>query len=410
MVPPIDINPDVGRKMSDIETAEGISRREFLKAGVSLAAVASGLQMIAGCATTETPKEQIMASPATVKAKPVIYSQLSSNKIQPPREGCLVGLFRKPALTESPIFGKKFKEVATGSKSMDEFVEMFKKEGLHKGLEQSVNDNITYYERALGAKPFIFVLLDRLYSGFPTTQSIEVVKRGIVVYVHACLGSYFSLTPSFGLKEIVQRKYDNHIKEFAQGAAEFGREHGSFFFTTMEEGNGNWYDWGKSSNFIQAWRHIWQIFEDQGANQYATWVWEAYCPGDLPQRMVDNPESYYPGDRYVDWIGFNGFSVAGNRYADRSLYSLIHRTYKQMLKNHPQKPIMLSEFARTNGYDQPRWLIDAYGKIKSDFPAIKAAIYFDNTWTLTGDHTLSLKGLQALEEIFKDSYWIMATK
>jgi len=79
-----------------------------------------------------------------------------------------------------------------------------------------------------------------------------------------------------------------------------------------------------------------------------------------------------------------------------------------MLKNHPQKPIMLSAFARTNGYDQPRWLINAYGKIKSDFPAIKAAIYFDNTWTLTGDHTLNPKSLQTLKEIFKDPYWIMA--
>ena len=228
-----------------------------------------------------------------------------------------------------------------------------------------------------------------------------------MVYVHACLGSYFSQTPSFGLKEIVQGKYDNHIKEFAQGAAEFGKDHGSFFFTTMEEGNGNWYDWGKNSNFIGAWRHIWQIFEDQGANQYATWVWEAYSHWDLPPRMVDNPELYYPGDRYVDWIGFNAFSVAGNRHIDSSLDRLIYRTYRQMLKNHPQKPIMLSEFARTNGYDQPRWLIDAYSKMKSRFPAIKAAFYFDNIWTLTGDHRLNPAGLQTLKEIFEDPYWIV---
>jgi len=228
----------------DLFIAEDMSRREFLKAGVGFAAVVSGLQMIAGCATTETPKEQVIASPATVKAEPVVYPPLPYNKVQPPKEGCLVGLYKRAALTESPIFGKKLKEVVKKSKSMDEFAEMFKKEGLHKGLEQSVSDNITYYEKALGAKPFIFVLTEGLYSGFPTTQSIEVVKRGIVVYVHACLGSYFSLSPSFGLKEIVQGKYDNHIKEFAQGAAEFGKEHGSFFFTTMEEGNGNWYDWG----------------------------------------------------------------------------------------------------------------------------------------------------------------------
>lgn len=54
--------------MSGIKTAEGISRREFLKAGVGFAAVVSGIE--------------------TVKAEPVMYSQLSSNKIQDPREGC----------------------------------------------------------------------------------------------------------------------------------------------------------------------------------------------------------------------------------------------------------------------------------------------------------------------------------
>ena len=97
--------------MSNIETAEGISRREFLKAGVGLAAVISGIE--------------------SVKAEPVIYSQLSSNKIQPLREGCLVGLF-KPNASYNPIFLMKIKEITAKAKSMDEFAEMFKKEGLHK--------------------------------------------------------------------------------------------------------------------------------------------------------------------------------------------------------------------------------------------------------------------------------------
>jgi len=35
-------------------------------------------------------------------------------------------------------------------------------------VEQSVGDNIAYYENALGAKSFMFVLLGGLNSGFPT--------------------------------------------------------------------------------------------------------------------------------------------------------------------------------------------------------------------------------------------------
>jgi beta-mannanase len=124
--------------------------------------------------------------------------------------------------------------------------------------------------------------------------------------------------------------------------------------------------------------------------------------------MVDSPESYYPGDRYVDWIGFTGISVAGGQYTYGPLDSLIGGTYREMLKDHPQKPIMLSSFARTNRKDQSRWLINAYSGIKNSFQAIKAAIYFDNTWRLTGDHTLNQESLQTLQNIFRDPYWIMA--
>ena len=35
-------------------------------------------------------------------------------------------------------------------------------------------------------------------------------------------------------------------------------------------------------------------------------------------------------------------------------------------------------------------------------------LYFDNTWRLTGDHTLKPKSLPTLKDIFKDPYWIMA--
>ena len=48
-------------------------------------AVASSLEMIGGCATTETPK--IMT---------LVYPPLPYNKIQPPQEGCLVGFFKEP--------------------------------------------------------------------------------------------------------------------------------------------------------------------------------------------------------------------------------------------------------------------------------------------------------------------------
>jgi len=352
----------------EIFIAEDMTRREFLRAGIGLAAVASGLEMIVGCTTTETPK-----------VKTFVYPPLPYNKIQPPQEGCLIGFFKEPDTTRYRI--------------------------------SNVEIGITYIEKALDVKPYIYSLpWSRLFSGFPMPQAMEVAKRNIVPYVYASLSSHHSPIgiSGFGPKEIAQGQHDGYIKEFAQSAAEFGKEYGGFFLTTMEEMNGNWFSWGKNPNFIPAWRRLWQIFDDQGANQYATWVWAATCPEGLPSHMVDDPELYYPGDKYVDWIGFCAFSVAEKPPLDLMLNVLVRETYRRFFKDHPQKPFMISAFGRTNETHQYRWLTNAYRSIQKSFPAIKAVIYHDNAWWGTGDHTLNPKSLQSLKEIFKDPYWIMA--
>jgi hypothetical protein len=347
----------------------------------------------------------------------LVYPPLPYKKIQPPQRGCLIGFFKESEadarLKDSTFIPQHSAEIeaARKAKNIVEYIEMLQKENFfEKTARYPINNEITYVEKGLNAKPFTFVLLGpRLYFDFPVTESMVVAKRGIVPFVYGHPGP-FDLPiriPGFGPKEIAHGQQDRYIKQFAQGAAQFGKEWGGFFFTTFPEMNGKWFSWGMDSNVIPAWRHIWQIFEDQGANQYATWVWEVYPHSVLPPNMVDNPESYYPGDKYVDWIGLTGISVAGGRYSYGSLDSLIERTYRQMLKNHPQKPIMLSSFARTNQSDQSRWLINAYRSLQNNFTAIKAVIYFDNTWGLTGDHTLNQESFQTLQNIFKDSYWIM---
>jgi hypothetical protein len=336
--------------------------------------------MIAGCATTDTTKGMALVYP------PLPYH----NKIQPPREGCLVGFFKEP---EASLKAKDSKFVY----QRQPIIEV-----------NQVDNDITYIENALNAKPSIIIIAGpKLYHKFPMTQAIAGTKRGIVPYVHVDIAPFDSTAPipGFSVKEIAKGQQDGHIKAFAQDASEFGKEYGGFFFSTMVDMNGGWFSWGKNPNFIPAWRHIWQIFDDQGANQYATWVWVPYCP-EASKQHADNPELYYPGDKYVDWIGLNAFSVAGHPKVDYMLDVLMRETYRQLFKKHPQKPLMIPWFARTNDFHQSRWLINAYSSIKTSFPAIKAAMYSDKTSSHSGDHTLNPKSWQTLREIFKDPYWI----
>jgi len=399
-----DLRDDLERLFT---AKKGMSRRQFLKAGLGFTAFAGGLGIIAGCATTEP-----------TKTRTLVYPPLPHSKIQPPQEGCFVGFFKEP---EASLRQKDSKhmpqrspeiEAAQNAKTFDEYLETLRRQKFFEERRRhQIDDEIAYVANAIRGKPFLFALpwTTTLYEEFPANQATAAAKKGIVPFVYGGLGP-FDLpipVPGFGPKEIAQGQHDAYIKAFAQGAAEFGKKYGGFFFTTMDEMNGKWFSWGMDSNVIAAWRHVWQLFEDQGANQYATWVWVTYSYSVLPESMVGNPEPYYPGDRYVDWIGFNTFSVAGTRFSDDSFSNLINMTYRQMLKNHPQKPFMISSFGRTNEPYQSKWLIDAYDKIKGDFPAIKAVTYFDNTWKLTGDHTLNQKSLETLKEIFKDPYWVM---
>lgn len=349
-------------------TAEDISRREFLKAAIGFVAGVSGLEMIAGCATTETPKNQIM--PAKGK---------SDYKIYPPKEGCFVGFYKQ----------QNWDRRIAGT---------------------SIPPTINHYRKALGANPAILALWCFLSMGFPVTEAKTIRKNGIVPYVSIMPGQG-RWRESFDPDDVVRGRCDSYIKRLATDAAGFGEKHGSFFFTTMVESNADWWEWSRKPNTTHAVRRVWQIFEDQGANQYATWVWEAFCPARYGP-YVDDPEIYFPGDKYVDWIGFNVFANLKNRYISESTTfdELISKTYEQVLRNHPEKPVMVSEFGRTPGYNQPAWLIEAYRSIKNNFPAIRAAIYYDNiTNVMTGqDHTLDLTSLNTLKEVFKDSYWIMA--
>jgi hypothetical protein len=361
--------------------AGDMNRREFLKTSVGLAAAASGLKMIAGCATTE---------PAKVTA--LVYPPLPDKKIQPPREGCLVGFFKEPEASLKAKDSKFF----------------YQRQPIFE--VNYVNNDITYIENALNAKPSIIIIAGpKLYHKFPMMQTTMVAKRGILPYVHVDIAPFDSTAPipGFSVKEIAQGQQDGHIKGFAQDASEFDKEYGGFFFSTMGDMNGGWFSWGKHPNFVPAWRHIWQIFDDQGANQYATWVWVPYCP-EASEQHADDPELYYPGDKYVDWIGLNAFSKAGHPKLDHMLNLLMRETYRQLFKKHPQKPFMIPWFARTNEFYQSRWLLNAYSSIKTSFPAIKAAMYSDKTSSHSGDHTLNPQSWQTLKEIFKDPYWIMA--
>jgi hypothetical protein len=344
-----------------------VDRRAFLQAGIGVAAIAAGLGSQHAGAADEAPTGAQFPRTGT-----------SGRKITPPANGCLVGFYREGS----------FKD------------------------QMRVSATIEHYREALGAKPAILAVLSLLDRGFPTAEATAMKKGGITPYINIApaLEPRVHMDLNTSPADIVRGRADRNIRRLAADALDFGRTHGGFFFTTLVEFNAKWWLWSRTPETVAAYRYIWEVFEEQGANRYATWVWEAFCPEKYPNSVID-PEPFYPGDRHVDWIGINVFANLKNPavHPDTMFTEMMSVTYAQMRRNHPEKPIMVSEFGRTPGAEQPPWLTDAYARIKTDFPLLKAAIYYDNITKVYGgqDHTLDAHSLHTLREVFADHYWIL---
>ena len=253
-------------------TENGMSRREFIQASAKaagcLAIGGAGLSMMSSCAAMQPLKQQ----------GSVAYPRLAGKKIQSPEhyglEGCYTGIWER---------GYYWAEYA-----------------------------ISNYKRTIGKKPTFYF---NEYKGQSTilepiipdvlTQMTLCAEQGVIPFVtyEAWSGSR---KDKGILDRIIQGKYDSAVKTTARELHKFGREHGGFFIRMFREMNlnGDWSWAGNPTKLREAWVHVWSIFEAEGTNEYATWVFNPYAA----LRSGRDWQSYYPGDKYVDWIGLNGYA------------------------------------------------------------------------------------------------------
>jgi len=125
------------------------------------------------------------------------------------------------------------------------------------------------------------------------------------------------------------RKFDRYIRESAAAAREWGRP---ILVRFAHEMNGDWYPWGRgvegnsSFRFRAVWRRIVRLFREQGADN-VQWVWtpNVNTGGELPFRDL------YPGDRWVDWVGFDGFNWAqAGEWS--SFTAIVDNTYEEIAR------------------------------------------------------------------------------
>jgi hypothetical protein len=183
--------------------------------------------------------------------------------------------------------------------------------------------------------------------------------------------------PVYALRNIIDGAFDSYITRWAQASKAWNHP---YFLRFAHEMNGNWYPWDEQVNgnkpgeFVQAWRHVHDIFTANGVHN-VTWIWSpnAEYYGTIPFSEL------YPGDRYVDWVGMDGFNWGTTNGTQWITFSQIFKqTYRDLLRM-STKPLMIAETGcAEQGGNKANWITDAYStQIPHNFPKIKAIIWFN---------------------------------
>ncbi len=180
---------------------------------------------------------------------------------------------------------------------------------------------------------------------------------------------------SYPMRLIQRGRFDQYIRESARAAARWRHP---ILLRFAHEMNGTWYPWsrgvsGNNSYRLKAvWRRVVGIFHTQGATN-VQWVWtpNVNTGGDFPFRDL------YPGDRWVDWVGFDGFNWA-QRGAWNSFTEIIDNTYEELARISTRPMIVGETGSDESGGDKAAWVASALRREIPEFGRIKAVVWFND--------------------------------
>lgn len=190
----------------------------------------------------------------------------------------------------------------------------------------------------------------------------------------------------YQLKNFTRGDFDSDIRRWAVQLRDFGHP---VLFRPFPEMNGDWTYWSGITNgnsladFVPAWRHMHDIFMQEGATN-VQFVWSPNRDGSVGD-AINTFDNYYPGDDYLDYIGFSGYNWG-------TMYTVPPCTWDSNWQNPVQvfadsydvmaarsnKPIMISEMASPElGGDKAAWITDFFNLLPTRFPRIVGITWFN---------------------------------
>ena len=238
--------------------------------------------------------------------------------------------------------------------------------------------NLTRFVRATGVHPQIVAQYLPFGVAYNAAMACQIARAGGELLVQ--------WDPTrVSLEQIANGGWDRYITRFARDvrAAQV-----PIVLSFGHEMNGYWYSWGNTHvtprEFKAAWRHLHRLFATTGARN-VTWCWDVnvWLPAltGKPNYNITSARPWWPGARYVDWIGLDAYYQApSDTFGSLFKYSL------GALRRIAHKPVLIAETAAAAGPLQARQIRSLFSGLRRT--KVIGAIWFDRngreTWQLEG--------------------------
>jgi len=264
---------------------------------------------------------------------------------------------------------------------------------------------IKQFEQQAGKKPAMIMWYQDWAQEFPKDDAMAVVTYGAVPHI-VWEPWYWSDHEKVKLKDIISGKWDGYIRNWAKAIKDFGHP---ILLRVAHEMNMEGYPWGIVNNeknpetYIKAFRHIVDIFKGENAVN-AKFVW-APMNYSFPNESWNDWVKAYPGNDYVDWVGFDGYNWGNTQsWSDWQVLKYLFRDQvRRAHKLWPSKPVMIAEFASAEqGGDKAAWIKEIPGYLKTSMRDIDVIVWFDTKKETDWRINSSEKSLAAFKAIMKD--------
>jgi len=174
--------------------------------------------------------------------------------------------------------------------------------------------------------------------------------------------------PDYSLPKIIGGDFDAYLHQYAKAVVATGLP---LAIRLDHEMNAIWYPWSETDgagapingnspgDYVKMWRHVHDIFQQEGANDLVVWVWAPNIVNNLPasHKAAGYLESLYPGDQYVDWVGLSGYLRPPYKSDNNFSFDYTFKASLDTLRGITKKPIILAEVgaSETDGH-KPAWI------------------------------------------------------